>query len=121
YVAELITVGWTRDDDPPQVRQLLRDYGELAEDNRRERVGNLASLPADSGLAALCRIVRFEHSPLVSKAAALAILAPAAIGEVSDQSQLPDWKQREPIIENALARSTRPAANWLRTRILEMT
>jgi tetratricopeptide (TPR) repeat protein len=118
YVAELITVQWTRDDDPPQVRQLLRDYGELTEESRRQRVGNLAALPEDAGLAALCRIVRFEHSPLVSKAAALAILAPERSGQVD---QPPDRHRRESVIEGALARSTRPAAGWLRTRILEMT
>ncbi|MEX0937141.1 MAG: hypothetical protein WDZ59_04715 [Pirellulales bacterium] len=118
YVAELITVQWTRDEDPPQVRQLLRDYGELTEESRRQRVGNLAALPEDAGLAALCRIVRFEHSPLVSKAAALAVLAPAQDG-AGEQS--PDWQLRESIVEAALARSTRPAADWLHTRILEMT
>jgi hypothetical protein len=37
-------------------------------------VGQLSKLPEHQGMAALCRIVRYDRSPLVSRTAALAVI-----------------------------------------------
>ena len=63
-------VEWTAASDPPEVKRCLRDY-ELQDSQVREaRMQALADLPDGQGTAALCRLVRFEKSAVLSKYAA---------------------------------------------------
>ena len=63
YLLRQIAVRWVQTDDPAAVRRLLRQYGQEAEAARLQRVEQLARLPQNGGVAALCRIARFDRSP----------------------------------------------------------
>ena len=56
---------------PPEVKRILRGYNALNESARKNRMERLASLENGAGVDALCRLVRFETSNLLSKRAAL--------------------------------------------------
>src|SRR5688572_30802925 len=76
YLLRQITVRWVRGEDSAAVRALLNDYGDRPDETRLEHVETLAKLANGDGVAALCRIARFDRSPLVSRAAALEIIRP---------------------------------------------
>ncbi len=111
YLVRLIRADWTNDNAPPQVRQLLRDYDFQNETTRLARMKSLLELPTDSGLEWLCRLVRFEQSPVLSKQAALLI-----IGQ-DPQPDAANWPKRTATIAKVLDRSSRPAARWLKTYV----
>jgi tetratricopeptide (TPR) repeat protein len=107
YLLRKMRFHWTVSSDRPEVRALLNNYEELQEAQRVECMQRLAQLPDDLGLAALCRLVRFEPTPRLGKrAAAEAIAAPA--------DEAIDWPRREQVIARTLGRCRRPAADWLR-------
>ncbi len=112
YLLRRLRVAWTAADDAPAVRRLLEDYEELDVDERRQRIGYLARLPASEGLGALCRLVRFERSVPLAKRAALAIL------ELQRQPAA-DVAALRPAVLKALDQSPRPAAQWVRTAFEE--
>jgi tetratricopeptide (TPR) repeat protein len=107
YLLREIKVRWVENDDPAVVRRLLRGYGEASDEVRLAAVGELSKLAQHEGLAALCRIVRYDRSPLVSRTAALAVIRP----------DLPNGR-RTPVNATLFAAelgdSNRTAANWLR-------
>jgi hypothetical protein len=107
YLLRQITVRWVRTDDPPGLRRLLLDYGNLGDETRTARVAMLARLDHGEGAAGLCRIARFDRSPLVSRQAALAVIRPEADGP-------PRLPLDPEVIEQELGSSTRVAAAWLR-------
>jgi tetratricopeptide (TPR) repeat protein len=111
YLLRQIAVRWVQNDDSPAVRALLRDFGSRADEARLSRVDELAGLAGGEGLAGLCRIARFDRSPLVSRRAALAIIRP------DEQSAAATTVDPE-VVERELALSTRESATWLR-RYLE--
>ena len=108
YLLRLMQVEWTREDDPPLVKEILENYGWLAPEGRQSRIETLATLPDAAGVSALCRIVRFEQTNEVSKQAALAILGmyPA------DETPSPEVIRT---IRQTLHGSRRPGAHWLLT------
>jgi tetratricopeptide (TPR) repeat protein len=67
YLLRLMRVEWTAKNDPAAVKALLKDYERLPEDSRQERMRALADMPDGKGLMALCRLIRFEKSDVVSK------------------------------------------------------
>lgn len=112
YLVQLIRVDWVRDGDSPVVKRILRDYEFADEIQRTDKLQSLARLPQDIGLEPLCRLVRFEQSPAVSKQGALLVLQQKAKSSA-------EWRQnRQKIIEAALIGSKRPAARWLLTAAL---
>jgi tetratricopeptide (TPR) repeat protein len=111
YLVRLIRADWTNDNAPPQVRQLLRNYDVQNEAARLACMKSLLDLPNDSGLEWLCRLVRFEQSPVLSKQAALLI-----IGQ-DPQPDAASWPKRTATIAKVLDRSTRPAAHWLKVYV----
>ena len=113
YLLRQIDVRWVQTQDSVAVRSLLRDYGDQEEERRSDRVDRLARLPDGEGLAALCRIARFDRSPLVSRRAALAVIRPAE-RTTSRQPIDPELAAKE------LGRSTRDAATWLRQYMLQL-
>ncbi len=105
YLLRLMRVEWTASTDPPEVKQCLRDYESLNARNRQTRMRLLAGLPDARGLDALCRLVRFEKSSELSKAAAAAWLDRA-------QTARPKPEAVETIREK-LHECERPGAVWL--------
>jgi tetratricopeptide (TPR) repeat protein len=106
-LVQSIRMEWVRESDSDEIRKLLEDYDSLPDSERRNRIEQLARKPQAEGLAALCRLVRFERSVLLSKQAALAVI---------DQPRPTDsaWPQRSRIIQAETALSQRPAVRWLR-------
>jgi tetratricopeptide (TPR) repeat protein len=107
YLVRLIRVDWTRDSDPAPVKELLKGYDQLKESDRLQRIGELAKLPADAGLSALCRIVRFEKSLVLARRAALRIL-----GRPLPMGMTP--RERRQQILDSLGSSSTAATGWLR-------
>ncbi len=67
--AVLLDLPWDRPDDPPAVRNLLRNYGTLAPAARAAVVGQLEDLAALTGRPAVLRLMREDPSPTVAWAA----------------------------------------------------
>jgi tetratricopeptide (TPR) repeat protein len=107
YVLRQINVRWTRSDDSAKVRMIFRSYGDEEDDDRKRAIAQLSALEGGEGIAGLCRIARFDRSPLVSRIAALVVIVPA---DHDDSEPAVDPE----IIDYELGASTRPAALWLR-------
>ena len=107
YLLRQITVRWVRSDDSPAVRRALRNYGNKSEEARLEEISDLSKLPNNEGVAALCRITRFDRSPLLARAAAMAVIRP----DERDEEAMPVDPET---IDHELGESTRISAKWLR-------
>lgn len=107
YLVRLIRAQWTRETDPKSVQEVLKDYDLQPDDKRLARIKRLADLPNDQGLEWLCRLVRFEKSPVLSKRAALEIMEHEA--SLDDAAR----QRRATMIQKSLERARRPAAAWL--------
>jgi tetratricopeptide (TPR) repeat protein len=113
YLLRQITVRWVRGEDSPAVRSVLHDFGDRPDSTRMQHVEALARLANGDGIAALCRIARYDRSPIVSRAAALEIVRPRE--HTTKRIILdPDIAGRE------LGDSSRVAASWLRQYIEQM-
>jgi hypothetical protein len=110
YLLRQIAVRWVQSDDSPVVRAVLRDYDTKPDNARLNSVEELAALRKGEGIAALCRIARFDRSPVVSRTAALAIIRPTLR---SGRAATPSRVDPE-IVEVELGDSSRTAAAWLR-------
>ncbi len=97
-----------RDFDSPLVKRILQGYSIADESGRLARIRQLALLPQGAGTPALCRLLRYEKSQVLSKQAALQLLLhlKASPEERSAQAK---------IISAALTGSPRAAARWLQT------
>ena len=113
YLLRQIPIRWVHTDDSAQVRSLMRQYSQESEAARLKRVNQLDSLPEGAGTAVLCRIARYDRSPLVSRTAAMGIIRPAERPKVQAR---PDPE----VIERELGASTRPAAMWLRQFLVQL-
>lgn len=111
YLLRSLDLRWARDDDPLAVREFLQGYGDKTVTERGNLLEQLAALGDGQGIAALCRIVRFDDSQLLSKRAALAILQPT----MSDDA-VADQPMGETILLE-LGPSRRAAADWLRRHV----
>jgi tetratricopeptide (TPR) repeat protein len=110
YILQQLRIEWVRTEDPAEVRRALSGYGELSIDARLVRLRRLARLPDLAGVAALCRVARFEPSPLVARHAALGIVER-------------DWATITPEVAAAcraeLGASRRTPAAWIRLWLAE--
>jgi len=104
YLLRLMRVEWTTKDDPPEVKKLLADYEVQSTSAKLARMRALAALPNAQGVPALCRLVRYERSAVLSKRAAMQL-----IGREVPKKQLAEK------VFKALSGSRRSAASWLRT------
>jgi len=106
YLLKLLRIEWTRPEDSAGVKGLLKDYEVLDPAHRETRIAALAKLPDQEGVPALCRLVRYESSQVLSKQAAAALL------EIPIETPA-DALRRDQEIEKQLAHSPRPGARWL--------
>ncbi|MFO0899194.1 MAG: hypothetical protein U0836_17350 [Pirellulales bacterium] len=107
FLLRSMTANWIRETDPPAVQKLLEGYEQKSDQQRAETMERLALMPDDVGVSALCRLARYEKSPLLSKRAALEVLFLPVSGGPRDL-------QRAEVIERELGESPRTAATWLR-------
>jgi tetratricopeptide (TPR) repeat protein len=108
YLLRLMRVEWTGKNDPPEVRRLLADYEVQNMVSKLGRMRALADLPDAAALPALCRLVRYEKSTVLSKHAAIQVIN-------SRTSDGPPTKEQGESVRKGLARSNRAAAKWLLT------
>ncbi len=110
-ITQRVHVPWIRPEDSAVVRSLFTRYAELSEAERSERVSELAALEDLAGVSALCRIARFDRSPLLARRAAAAVL----------KEMLTDDEQQrfEQTCQAELEGSERPPAQWIRLRLRE--
>ena len=74
YLLRLMETELAAKDDPPHVQALLADYPSLDEATKLDRIRMLARLADHQGVSALCRLVRYEKSPVLSKRAAIELV-----------------------------------------------
>ena len=108
YLIRSMQVSWSDENDTAAVVEVLRNYNEQNEASRRSRLDRLSRLENYVGVAALCRLARFETSSQLSKYAALGILRQPRPQTRTEQSALADQ-----IIRSA-GNSRRTAATWVR-------
>ena len=114
YLVRGMNVGWVREDDPQEVKAILRGYEAAGVEHRRSILDRLAMEEGYIGTEALCRLARFETNEVLSKKAALLVM----LEEVpKDDEAKAKYLNR---IRNAVRFSRRIAADWLRTYIETM-
>ncbi|MBN2023565.1 MAG: hypothetical protein JW809_12340 [Pirellulales bacterium] len=107
YLLRLMQVHLIDKDDPPEVVECLRNFRLVPLGEQLARMARLAKLPEDKGIAALCRLTRFEDSEILSKHAAVAIIA-------AHSPRNPPSEALAKRLRLDLATCRREAAGWLR-------
>jgi len=102
----LFELDWAKSDDPPQVKALLASYNRKNTNSRLAVIKALAKLPKDEGAAALCRLARFEKSPLMAKTAAVALF------DGRGPDNLPDKKLTD-LVKRSFTDGKREPSQWL--------
>ncbi|HEX5471183.1 MAG TPA: tetratricopeptide repeat protein [Lacipirellulaceae bacterium] len=113
YLLKQIPVRWVQPNDPTEVRVAMRQFAQETETVRTQRVDQLDNLEGGAGAAALCRIARFDRSPLVARKAALAIIEP-------DEKPNRDAKLDPDVVDRELGSSSRAPAKWLRQYLVQL-
>lgn len=108
HLVSSLLVSWSTESDPPAVKDALNEYGAQSESERQNRLDRLADLPQRQGLAALCRLARFETSLRLSREAALLVMRMPIL--LDQQANERDAET----INDVIGDNDRLAANWLR-------
>ena len=108
HLLRLMRVQWTVPSDPPEVKKLLAGYELLTQARKLAQMRNLAALPEGAGVPALCRLVRYETSPVLSKYVAVELVGSQAPG-------VPPGKELAGLLRKNLGSSRQTAAGWLLT------
>jgi tetratricopeptide (TPR) repeat protein len=74
YLLRAIRINWVQDEDPEEIKQLLRSYQQDELDDRLLRLDQLGRVEHVAAWEALCRLARFETSDVLSRRAALAVM-----------------------------------------------
>jgi len=107
YLLRSMPIRWADDRDPPEIKNLMRNYEEGGRDERKNRMEQLASLSGSHGIPVLCRLMRFETDRVLSKQAALLVMNHAAPEGGAKRAELGR------LIRDVVGSSRRPAAGWL--------
>jgi tetratricopeptide (TPR) repeat protein len=108
YLIRSMSVRWFADSDSPKVVAILKEYGDLPEEQKRNRIDRLAALEFRLGVGPLIRLARFETVESLAKYAALKVLEmPPPVAEA-------DIDTLTKSIDAVAGSSKRPAAGWLR-------
>jgi len=108
HLVSSLLVSWSTESDPEPVRDALDEYGAQTESERQNRMDRLAELPNRQGLAALCRLARFETSLRLSSEASLAVMRYSTA--VDAETRMIEAET----IRDVLGPNDRRAADWLR-------
>jgi tetratricopeptide (TPR) repeat protein len=109
HLLQSLDVDWSGGDKSAEVKRILRGYDDLEDIDRKSRMDRLAALESDEGVAALCRLVRYETSSQLSKQGALLVMnRPLPSDPAARQAQAQ-------VIRQAIGRSRRDATVWLLT------
>ena len=108
YLVRSMNLEWTTENEPPEVKRKLENYGSQEDKKRESIIDELGELPDGQGIGVLARLVRFERSTMLSKRAALKIINQKPV----DQRH---WAARAAAIREGIGHSPRTAARWLVT------
>lgn len=108
HLVSSLQVSWSKETDPPAVREALDEYGAQNESERTSRIEMLAELPERQGLEALVRLTRFETSLRLSRHAALMLMQQP----MSDSQALREHHSDRML--TVLGGNDRQASQWLR-------
>ncbi len=100
-----IRSNWSIPGEPAAVLPLLADYEAQDDSGREARIISLIGLPANEGIPAVCRAIRYDRSAVLAKTAALRLLE-ALAGETVK----PDLVSR---LQKDLGNCPRPSAQWV--------
>ncbi|GIW97704.1 MAG: hypothetical protein KatS3mg111_1037 [Pirellulaceae bacterium] len=143
YIIDSQNIVWWLESDSVEVRSYLKDYNNLDEDKRSEKILLLRERGTLDALVALCRLSRYERYETLSKRAALALLSaltdesaaekPPGVRPAEDAAALPSLpdamnRGQSPgrqtpspapevldAIERELGESQRTAVKWIRS------
>ncbi|MEM6328849.1 MAG: hypothetical protein AAF790_01235 [Planctomycetota bacterium] len=129
---ETMAISWTRPGDTPEARRLLQNYSQRSEEERQNVVEMLADLDGGAGVAALCRVARYDGSELVSRQAAARVIEPGSFSwrEIMAlavrQYDVPQPRRRaiaaaELELTQEFGPSQRTAGKWLRLLVRQAT
>ena len=107
YLLRLLQVDFADQSDSQRVRDILRRYRSKPTDEKIQSMQALAKLPKGEGLTALCRLVRFQRSAILSKYAAAAILQ----WQMDNRDLI---ARADPLIRQQLSSSKRESSRWVR-------
>ncbi|MCO6046490.1 tetratricopeptide repeat protein [Aeoliella sp. ICT_H6.2] len=113
YLISELTVRWTRRDDPPQVKSLLDGYAHMDEMERLSIVYKLGARPEAWAVAPLCRICRYDSSPMVSRQAAIELMR-------ADKYETGYDVAVARLLRDQIGSSVRPSSEWVRLLALQL-
>ncbi len=108
FLISSLLVSWSKESDPPEVRETLREYGACSESERSSRIDRLAEFPNRIGLPALVRVASYERALRLSRRAALALMQ-----QPMENDPAARRRNSEQVLE-VLGDNDRQAAEWLR-------
>lgn len=108
FLVSSLSVRWSKESDPPEVRETLMEYGSKNEAQRSSRIDMLAEFPSRKGLGALVRLARFETSLRLSRRAALALMQQPMSSDEKTR------KRNAELVLKTLEGNDRQASEWLR-------
>ena len=107
YLVLSMRVNWSRESDSPDVKRILRGYGDRNSAERKNRMEQLSLLEDGLGVEALCRLIRFEPEDRLSKYAALLVMNSRKTQEEDQRLALSER------IRKTIGLSKRVGAQWL--------
>lgn len=107
FLVSELTVRWTRRDDPPEVKSMLANYASEDESRRLAIVEALGSRADRWAIGPLCRIARYDATPVVARQAAVELLRTDdyLLGYTADDALT---------LHHEIGTSVRPQAEWVR-------
>lgn len=113
YLISELTVRWTRRDDPPQVKSTLEHYAHREEAERLGVVYRLGARNDAWAVAPLCRICRYDSSPIVSRQAAIELLRADRFETGYDANVAAHLREQ-------IGVSVRPSSEWVRLLAMQL-
>lgn len=107
HILSSLTINWTRDDEHPIIRQILKDFDDQSREMKVARAEWLAKLEDGDGFPSVGRIARYEQSERIAKQAVIKLI------EHFDSSQVDQREALRKAIE-PLSASDRQPVRWLR-------
>lgn len=116
YLLRQIAVRWTKTDDSATVKRLMRSYGDREDTDRQRIIQMLAAMPNGEGIPALCRIARYDRTPLLSRLAALVIIQ----NDLAEEARAGQRPIDPAAFDAELGDSTRAPVLWLRQFAIQL-